>query len=108
MLERLVGHDRSKIGPADSDIDDVPDAFARVAFPFAIAHAIGEVCHPIEHRMHVRHNILSINQNRGILWCPQGGVQDCAFLRNVDLFPAEHGVDSVAQARLLRQAEEAT
>ena len=63
MLERLVCHDRTKVGSTDSDVYDIPDAFSRMAFPFAIAHATREVSHPIEHRMHIRHNVLSINQN---------------------------------------------
>ena len=30
-------------------------------------------------------------------------MQNCALLRNVDFLPAEHGIDSCSQARLLRQ-----
>ena len=40
MAQGFVGHHRPEIGTADADIDDVADALAGVALPFAAAHAI--------------------------------------------------------------------
>src|SRR5208282_3437886 len=40
VAECFIGHDRPEIGAANSDIDDVANAFSRVALPFAMAHAI--------------------------------------------------------------------
>ena len=55
--ERFVGHHRPEIGAADADVDDVADALAGMALPRAAAHALGEVGHPVEHRMDVGHDI---------------------------------------------------
>ena len=43
MLERLVGHHRPEVGAADADVDDVANALAGVALPFAAADAVGEI-----------------------------------------------------------------
>ncbi len=64
MPERFVGHDRTEIGAADADIDDVANAFSSVALPFAAAHAVGEVGHLVEHGMNFGHDVLSVDQNR--------------------------------------------
>ena len=41
MLERLISHDRTEIGAAYADIDDVADALAGMAPPVAAADAVG-------------------------------------------------------------------
>ena len=38
ILKGFVRHDGTEIGTADADVDDVPNALARVAFPFAAPH----------------------------------------------------------------------
>ena len=40
MSERLVGHHGTEVGTADSDIDDVLDAFAGVPLPCAAPDAV--------------------------------------------------------------------
>src|SRR5208282_5698104 len=106
VLQRLVSHDRAEIGAADADIDDVSDALARMALPRAAAHAVGERAHPIENGMDLRHNVLAIDDDRGVARRPERDMQHSAPLRDIDLVAAEHRVDAVAQARLLRKLNE--
>ena len=63
ILQRLVGHNRPKVGAADPDIDDIPYAFAGVAFPAAITDAPGKIGHLVEHGMDLRHDILAIHRD---------------------------------------------
>ena len=104
--ERLIGHDRPQIGTADADVDDVADPLAGVPGPGSAAHAIRKVRHPVEHGMNLRHDVLAIDQDRRAARCAQRHVEHGSFLRDVDLLPAEHGVDPAAQAAVLRQADE--
>src|SRR5207245_4446722 len=46
------------------------------------------------------HDVLSVHNDRRILWRTQGRVQDRSLLCDVDLVPTKHGVDSRSQARL--------
>ena len=104
--ERLVGHDRPEIGTADADVDDVADPLARVPGPGPAADAIGKVRHPVEHGMNLRHDVLAVDQDRRAARCAQRHVEHGAFLRDVDLLAAEHGVDAGAQAAVLGEADE--
>ena len=56
--------------------------------------------------MHLGHNIFSIHQDGGVFGSTQCDVQHCAFLRDIDLLAAEHGIDPLAQARLFRQFQQ--
>ena len=96
VLQRLVRHDRAEIGAADADIDDVSDALARMALPLAAAHAVGERAHPIENGMDLRHNVLAVDDDRGVARRPERDMQHGAPLRDVDLVAAEHRVDALA------------
>ena len=59
VLHRPVGgggegrdrHARTEVAPADPDVDDGFDAAAGVARPLAAPHAVGERCHPVQHRV---------------------------------------------------------
>ena len=65
--QRLVCHDRAEIGAADADVDHRADRPSRVAFPRAGAEAVRKVRHPVEDRVHLRSDILAINQDRRTL-----------------------------------------
>ena len=106
VLERLVGHDRPEVGAADADVDDVADALAGVALPLAAADAVGEVGHLVEHGVDLRHDVLAVHHDRGVSRRAQRHVQHRAVFRDVDLLAAEHGVDPLAQAGLLRQLQQ--
>ena len=71
-----------------------------------LAHAIGEVRHPVEHGVHLGHDVLAVDQDRRAARRAQRHVEHGPFLRDVDLLAAEHGVDAGAQAAVLREADE--
>ena len=106
MFERLVSHHRAKVGAADADVDDVLDAFAGVALPFAAADAVGEIRHLVEHGVDFRHDIFSVHEDGRAFRRAQGDVQHGAVFRDVDFLAAEHGVDPPAQAGFLGQLEQ--
>ena len=69
-FQRFVGHHRPEVGAADADVDDVADALAGVTLPGAVTDAVREVGHSVEHGVHVRHHIASIEHDRSALRCP--------------------------------------
>ena len=65
--QREIRHLRSEIGAADADVDDVADALAGMAEPRAGANARGEFGHRVQHLVHVRHDVMSIDQDTRVL-----------------------------------------
>ena len=65
---------------------------AGVAGPLAGAHPVGEGGHPVEHRVHVGHDVLAVDLDHGVARGPQRGVQHRAVLGGVDLLAREHRV----------------
>ena len=65
-----------------------------------------EVGHPVEHGVHVGHDVLAVDHDRRAARRAQRDVEHGAILRDVDLLAAEHGVDAGAQAAVLGQADE--
>ena len=63
MLQRLIGHHRTKVRAADADIDDVSNALAGVALPFAAADAIAEIRHLVEHGVDFGHHVFAVHQD---------------------------------------------
>ena len=103
VLQRLVGHDRTEIGAADADVDDGAHAPAGVPAPAAVPDLVGERGHPIEHRVHVRDDVLAIEDDRRVIRRAQRDVEHGTPLRRVDVLAAEHRLDVLAQsARLAR------
>ncbi len=55
--------------------------------------------------MDLRHNVHAVHDDGLPFGGAQGGVQDGPLFRDVDLLAAEHGVDALPQAGLLRQLQ---
>src|SRR5271165_3610753 len=106
IAQRLIGHDRSEIGAADADVDDVANALAGMALPLAAPDAIAESRHLVQYGVDARNDVLAINLDHFALRSAQSDVQDRAFFRDVDLFAAKHGIDPLTQAGLLRQLQQ--
>ena len=106
VAQRLVGHDRAEVGAADADVDDVADALAGVARPGPAADAVGEVRHPVEHRVHLGHDVLAVDHDRRAPGRAQRHVEHGALLGDVDLLAPEHGVDAPAQVALVGKLQE--
>jgi hypothetical protein len=105
-LQRFIGHHGPEVGAADADVDDVADALTGVSLPDAAANAVRKVARAIEHRVDLRHDVLPIHSHGGALGRTQRGVQDSSILGDIDALAAEHGIDALAQARLLREPQQ--
>src|SRR5436309_14169278 len=100
MAQCFVSHYRSEVGAADADVDDVTDTLAGVSLPLTAADAVGEVRHPIEHRIDMWYDVFAIDHDRCPPWRAQRNVQHRAVLCDVDFVAAEHRVDALAQTAL--------
>ena len=67
---------------------------------------VGEAGHLVQHRVHVRHDVLAVHDDRGVPRRAERDVEDGPVLGDVDLLAAEHGVDPLRAARLLRQLDQ--
>ena len=101
----LVGHHRAKVGAADPDVDDVLDGPARVALPAGAADVSGEGRHAVEHRVHPRHYVGTVNNDPLTHRRPQCDVKDRPLLGHIDLTAAEHGTDVLGQVAVVGQPE---
>ena len=106
MPQGFVRHDRAEIRSADADVDDGANGFAGVPFPVTAAHSLGKVGHLVQHGVHVRHDVLAVDSDLLIPRRAQRHVQHRAVFGDVDLIPAEHRVDALAQAALLGEIEQ--
>ena len=101
--QRFGHHERTQIGAADTDVDDVGNRFTGVAFPAAGDNGFGEGFHLLKHGVHFRHHVFAINQNRSIAAVTQRNVQHRAVFRAVNLLAGEHGFNGVCQEGLFGQ-----
>ena len=72
MPQRFVGHDGAEVGAADADVDDVADALAGVALPFAAANAVAKGGHLVEHGVDLRHDVFAVDDDGSRLWARAG------------------------------------
>ena len=105
MLEGLVGHHRTEIRSADTDVDDITNALTCVTFPCSTPHSIAEIGHLVEHNMHRRHHVLTIYNDGSSPRSAQGDMQHRPLFRNVDLLAPEHRIDSRLQAGFIGKLE---
>src|SRR4029079_6985996 len=89
------------IGAADTDVDDVADWFAGVAFPFTAADTRTEVTQLGEYRVCPWNSAYGINEDGCAPWSTQRHVQDCHLFSVVDLRSPKHGIDPRLQTRFL-------
>src|SRR5690625_1003562 len=102
-LEGLISHNGTKIRAANPDVDDRFDSLPGNAFPFARAHLIGEREDLVEFGLNIGINVLTIHvQCRGCSGRPaQGGVQNRAIFRYVDVGARKHRVDAILEMHLV-------
>jgi hypothetical protein len=106
MLQGRVGHHRAEIRAAQTDIDDVADAFAGVPQPLAAANLVGKSRHPIENHMYFRYNVYAVHKHALALGGTQGGMQHRVLFGHVDFVAVEHGLNACVQAAFLRQGQQ--
>src|SRR5580765_4134439 len=100
MLESLERHYWPEVGAANADVDDIANPLSGIAFPRAIANAIREFGHSVEHFVDLRHDILAIDEDSGFLWRAKGRVKHGALFGDVDFVAFEHGVDPLFETGL--------
>ena len=94
--QRPGRHRRAEVGPADADVDDVGDRLVG-------ADAIGERRHLIEHRVHVGHDVGTVDVHRHAGRRPQRHVHHGPILGDVDVLTGEHRVASGLDAAVAGQ-----
>ena len=92
--QRLGHHHRPEVRPADADVDQVGERLAGVTGKRATAHPGRKITHASERRIHLRHHVFAIDQNRPIAAIAQRDVQHRSVLGDVDALAAEHRVAS--------------
>ena len=98
MAQRLVRHHGTEVGAADADVDDVADRLPRLALPFARADAIGERGHPVEHVVHLGHDVHAVDHQGFASRHPECDVQHRSILGGVDPLAAEHRLDPLLES----------
>ena len=106
VAQRFVSHDWAEVGASDADVDDVLDALAGVAFPFAAADAVGEGRHAVEDFVDLGNDVFAVNYDACAFGGAQSDVQDGAVFGDVDLVAAEHGFDVRLEAALFGQLQQ--
>ena len=71
IFQRLIGHHGAKIRSADANIDNVLDPLAGMSFPFASPDAIRKRGQLVQDSLHLRHDVLTIDENAGAFWSAQ-------------------------------------
>jgi hypothetical protein len=99
-LERLGGHGRPEVGPADADVDRVGDALAGVALPGPAADRVAEAAHGGQDGVDLRHDVPAVDEDGPVGAVAQGDVQDRPALGGVDLLAGEHLLDPAGQVGL--------
>ena len=106
MAQRVVDHHRSEVGAADADVDDGGDPLAGRAGPLAATQPVGEFAHPVQHLVHVGHDVLAVDAQLDTARLPQSGVQDSAVLGGVDVHTGIHRIATLFQICSSRQIDQ--
>ena len=77
-----------------------------MAHPLAAAQLRGELAHLLQHRVHVRGDVLAVHLQPSVLGRAQRSVQHRAVLCGVDVLAGKHRLDAVFQACLVGQGEQ--
>ena len=83
-------HDGAQVGTADTDVDDVGDGFAGIAFPPPATDLVAEHAHMRQDFVNAGHDILALGQDRTIAAIAQRDMQHGSILGEVDFFAVEH------------------
>ena len=107
MLQRLVGHDRPEVGAADADIDDVANALAGVAFPFAAANAVARIRAILSSTAWTpRHDVLAVDEMDSPSGARSATCRTARFSVTLIFSPPNMASIRCAQARFLGQLQQ--
>jgi len=89
----------------DADVTTVADPLPRVAGPATVASRFAKVRHAVEHRVHLRNDVLAVDDDRLAAWRAGAPRGDGAVLGHVDLVAGTRSMRS-RSPDLLGEAEE--
>ena len=95
FLERRRYHIRPQIRPADADVDDVGELFARCALKRPAAHRVRKFFHLRLHAQDFRHNVNAVDRYRPARKIAQRRMQHRAVFGNVDFLARKHILNPV-------------
>ena len=98
FLQGLDRHFGTEIRTADTDVDNIGQFFAGMAFELAKTDSFGKFAHFGQDFVDFNHNVFAVDINRRVGAVSQGRVQNGAVLGDVDALAAEHGFDFVFKA----------
>ena len=101
--QRFGHHERAKVRTADTDVYYISDGFAGIAFPAPGDDRFRERFHLLQYRIHFRHHIFAVNDDRRIATVTQRHVQHGTVFSTVDFLTGEHGLDGTRQIGFFRQ-----
>ena len=96
--QSLVGHGRTEVGAADTDVDDRGDRLAGVAAPLAVPDLVGEAGHAVEDLVNVGDDVVAVGGDDFGGGSTQGDMEDGAVFGDVDVFAGPHGVDPLPKS----------
>ena len=106
MPQRLIGHNRPKVGATNADVHNVSNASPRVALPCTAPHLVSKVRHLIEHSVYQGNHVFAIDDDGRRARGAEGHVQYSAIFGDIDSVTSKHRVDSRTQATLLGKSHQ--
>ena len=90
--QRQRRHRRAEIRAADADIDDIGELCAAGRRDRPRAQPRGESRHALQHVIHRRHDVLSVDEDGPVRTIAQRDMQHGAILGRIDRRTREHGI----------------
>ena len=100
VTQRLIGHHRSQVRAADTDVDHVADPLAAGPSPVAAADPLAEGGHAVEHLVDVGDHVGAVDDQRASARHPQRDVEHGPVLGDVDPLAPEHRLSALGQPAL--------
>ena len=106
LFERSTHHQRTEVGAADTDVDDVSDDLVGIAQPAAAADFMCKFAHALQDMVDFRHHIFAVHDDGGVGAVTQGDMENGAVFRRIDFFTVEHLLHPLRHACFTRQLEQ--
>ncbi len=90
--QRLVDHDRAKVGAPNTDIDHIGDFLAGMPLPFTRMDTCCKVFQTAKHFLDRRHDVFAVNLDRAAIKIAKCCMQDRAVFGDIDPITFKHPV----------------
>jgi hypothetical protein len=91
-LEGFRDHDRPEVGTSDTDVHDVGNRLALVAFPRSGADLLGKVLHMLSGGLHLRHQVFTLDDQRLIGRATESDMKDSTIFSKIDFIATKHSI----------------